>query len=92
MKEQFRKFLINKGYKTVTPSGNPSTVYDYMKRIDKVCEWEFIDNWATLSKNIAQVRLQYEPSGEKSKLGAKSHNAVICALRQFEEFVNQNKI
>ena len=45
MKEQFCQFLINKGYKVVTPSGNPSTVYDYLKRIDKVCEWELMDNW-----------------------------------------------
>ena len=92
MKEQFRQFLVNKGYKVVTPSGNPSTVYDYLKRIDKVCEWELIDNWTNLAKNITEIRLQYESSGEKSELGARSHNAVICALRQFEEFVIQNTI
>jgi hypothetical protein len=89
MKEQFRQFLISKGYRVVTPNGHPSTVYDYLKRIDKVCELERLDNLTDLAKNITEIRLQYEPNGKKSELGAKSHNAVICALRQFEEFVNQ---
>lgn len=36
MKEQFKTYLREKGYKEYTPSGNPGTVYDYMKRIDSV--------------------------------------------------------
>ena len=34
IKSSFQEFLIKQGYKITTPSGNPSTVYDYKKRID----------------------------------------------------------
>ncbi|NLA43794.1 RpiB/LacA/LacB family sugar-phosphate isomerase [Candidatus Saccharibacteria bacterium] len=39
MKEQFKAYLTEKGYSVTTTAGNPSTVYDYVKRVDKVCEW-----------------------------------------------------
>lgn len=89
MEEKFKIFLIAKGYKEYTPTGNPSTVYDYIKRIKKVCEWENM-NWKLLAANIIKIRLQYDIGGIKEKQGKKSHNAVICALRQFEEFVLLN--
>ena len=37
MLEKFMKYLIQQGYSEYTPSGNPSTVYDYAKRIQKIC-------------------------------------------------------
>lgn len=42
MVENFKNYLIQKGYSEYTPSGNPSTVYDYVKRINKICERERI--------------------------------------------------
>ncbi|UZQ52389.1 hypothetical protein [Clostridium kluyveri] len=51
MKKQFEEYLINKGYKQTTPSGQPSTVYDYMKRIDRVCDWENM-NWEQLADSV----------------------------------------
>ena len=85
MKKQFEKYLIDKGYKQLTPSGNPSTVYDYIKRIDKICEIENI-NWQQLADNIQTVLEEYDIGGIKEELGKKSHNAVINALRRFSEF------
>ncbi len=32
IKSSFQEFLIKQGYKITTPSGNPSTVYDYKKK------------------------------------------------------------
>ncbi len=89
MKNEFEKFLIEKGYKVTTPSGHPSTVYDYLKRIDKVCEWEN-KSWAELATNISNIISQYDIGGSKEDLGRKSHNAVINALRRFGEFVNMH--
>lgn len=88
IKSSFQEFLIKQGYKITTPSGNPSTVYDYKKRIDFVCEIENI-TWEQLAENIDSIINLYEPSGAKSMLGAKSHNAVISALKQFKIFVNR---
>ena len=89
MKEQFRHFLINTGYKETTPSGHPSTVYDYMKRIEKVCEWEN-ESWETLATNIDDIVRMYDVGGSKEERGKKSHSAVINALRRYKEFTKQN--
>lgn len=86
MKEQFRIFLMNADYKETTPSGNPSTVYDYLKRIDKVCEWEHT-TWENLASRIGQIVTMYDVGGPKEDLGKKSHSAVINALRRYQEFV-----
>lgn len=86
MKKEFEKYLILRGYKEYTPSGNRSTVYDYSHRVDKVCEWEHM-NWEELASVIEKIRPMYEDGGSKSELGKKSNNAVRCALRCFEDFV-----
>jgi hypothetical protein len=36
LEASFRDYLISEGYKQTTPSGHPSTVYDYCKRIEFV--------------------------------------------------------
>ena len=86
-KQQFEKYLISKGYKTTTPSGHPSTVYDYIKRIDKVCEWESC-SWEQLIINISTIVKDYDIGGSKEELGNKSHNSVINALKRLHEYAN----
>ncbi len=90
MKEQFKAYLIDQGYSVVTPSGKPSTVYDYQKRIDKVCEWEHT-TWVGLATSIEKFVALYDVGGLKEDYGNKSHKAVINALKRFEEFVMSNK-
>ena len=89
MKKQFEQYLIDNNYKQFTPSGNPSTVYDYIKRIDKDCEWEQC-SWPELAGKIDSAVKSYDAGGAKEELGHKSHNAVICALRVFKSFVHSN--
>lgn len=86
MKQQFQDYLIKKGYSVITPAGNPSTVYDYVKRIDKVCEWENM-TWSELGQNIDVIVTQYDRGGRKEELGRTSNNAVINALKRFSEFL-----
>ena len=88
MKERFKQYLVMHGYKEKTPSGKPSTAYDYVMRINKVCEWERTD-WEGLSGMIGRVIPQYDKGGIKENLGNKSHRAVINALLRFEEFLNE---
>ena len=87
MKDQFEKYLIQEGYKSKTPSGKPSTVYDYIKRIDFVCNEENCD-WIALATNIDNIIRSYDIGGSKEDLGRISHNAVINALKRFQEFVH----
>lgn len=90
MKKQFEQYLINKEYATTTKSGRPSTVYDYLKRIDKVCKRENI-TWENLFENINDIITLYNIGGSKENLGKKSHNSVINALKRFSEFVTSSK-
>ena len=87
MRKAFEQFLIKEGYKEYTPSGHPSTVYDYIKRIDTICEWEHTD-WSGLAEKVSILLPEYEEGGRKAHLGAKSHNAVRSALRCFKRFVS----
>lgn len=86
MKKQFEEYLINKGYKQTTPSGQPSTVYDYTNRIDRICKWENM-TWKQVAGSIQKLLSQYDTGGEKEDLGKISHNAVINALKRFTDFV-----
>ncbi|MEE1055631.1 MAG: hypothetical protein UH239_00065 [Acutalibacteraceae bacterium] len=87
MDEQFKNYLIKAGYKITTPSGNPSTIYSYIKSIDKVCELEGF-SWCELADNIETIVKQYDLGGTKEDLGNKSHKTVINALKRFQEFIN----
>lgn len=91
MKKKFERYLIEQGYSLITPSGNKSTVYDYQKRIDKVCEWEDC-TWEDLAENIVRIVKMYDEGGAKENLGKLSHTAVISALKQFMKCVQQKSI
>ncbi|MGN0997623.1 MAG: hypothetical protein ACI4PG_12005, partial [Candidatus Ventricola sp.] len=73
------------GYSEYTPSGNPSTVYDYILRVDHILRWEGL-TWDSLPQRIRDVVRLYEPGGPKEAAGRKSHSAYINALRAFERF------
>ena len=85
MRDQFQRYLIEIRYSVTTPSGNPSTVYAYLKAIDSVCEWERL-TWDGLAGNIGSIVCQYDVGGKKADLGSKSHRTVINALRRFQDF------
>lgn len=86
MKEQFKSWLIQNGYKEYTASGNPSTVYSYLKSIDFVCEKER-SNWVELGIKIDYIIEMYDVGGAKSRFGEKSHRTVINALKRYGAFV-----
>lgn len=85
MIEKFKHYLIQQGYSEYTPSGSPSTVYDYGKRIEKICERERI-SIKQLADNIGVYVKKYDTFGSEEEFGKKSHNAFISALKRFEEF------
>ena len=61
IKKQFERYLISKGYSQTTPSGNPSTVYDYIKRIDKICKFEhkYIISEVVLMKRLLSYDFEF---------------------------------
>ena len=88
MIEKFKCFLIKKGYSEYTPSGNPSTVYDYVKRIEKICKREAI-LINELAANINSYVQKYDKFGPEEEFGKRSNNAYISALKRFEEFITK---
>lgn len=87
MKNEYSMYLIGKEYKEITSSGNPSTVYDYTRRVECVCKLECI-TWEELACRIKTIVEKYGVGGEKEVYGRTSNNAVINALRRFLEFVS----
>jgi len=81
----FKQYLIQKGYSEYTPSGNPSTVYDYIKRINKICERERIST-KQLADNIDDYVKKYDTFGSEEEFGKKSHSSFINALKRFKEY------
>ncbi|HTO37197.1 MAG TPA: hypothetical protein VL021_02155 [Brumimicrobium sp.] len=87
MLENFEAYLIQEGYSQETPVGNPSTAYDYRKRINQICEREGVSP-EDLALNIDDYVRKYDTHGEEAEFGASSHRANINALRRFNEFIN----
>lgn len=86
MLENFKKYLIQQGYSEYTPSGNPSTVYDYVKRVQRICERENI-SLSKLTDNISFYVSKYDSFGDEADFGKKSHSAYINALKRYEEYI-----
>lgn len=83
MEEKFKEFLKSEGYSEYTPSGNKSTVYDYLMRVKRIKEWEHL-TWDSFVENASRIVTLYDIGGAKEDIGRKSHNAFINALRAFE--------
>lgn len=86
MLNEFLKYMIDKGYKELTPSGNKSTAYDYVYRVEKICKDENIII-STLVNDIDKYIKEYDIGGIKEE-GKKSNSSVINALKRFKEFLD----
>ena len=85
-KKGYENFLIENRLSQYTDHGDPSTVYDYSRRIEGVLKREGL-NWADLPEHIDSLVQVYDKGGKKEKFGATSHNAVISALKQVQNMV-----
>ena len=83
--KNFETYLIKQGYSEQTPSGHPSTVYDYGKRVEKICTKEMI-SIVKLAENIDFYVRKYDVNGIEEAFGKKSHSANINALKRFQDF------
>ena len=91
LKEQFEEYLISLGYSVETPKRHPSTVYDYCKRVERVCSVEKL-TWESLAEQIDFIVSEYDIGGIKENDGKKSHNAVINALKRYCDFIKYKQI
>jgi hypothetical protein len=85
MIESFKQYLVEKGYSEETPSGHPSTVYDYSRRVQAICKRERI-TINQLAENINHYVQRYDTLGPEAEFGKGSNSSFINALKQFEQF------
>ena len=83
----FENYLIDCGYKQVTPSGLPSTVPQYIHAIKMVCERERLA-LSELPQNIDKIVKKYDVGGIKESIGEEGHSTVINALKRYAEFIH----
>ena len=83
----FIKYLVDRGYKYLTPAGLPSTAYKYCDAVEKVMSIEKYTSINDVIKNIDNLLIEYGEYGLKSKYGSRGHNTVISALKRFSEFI-----
>lgn len=88
MRLAYKDYLIQQGYQQYTPTGNPSTVYSYSNAVEKVRKMEKL-SWLELGSRIMNIVAEYGPGGRKEAEGKKGNNTVICALKQFANFLNR---
>lgn len=92
IKELFKIYLINAGLAVVTPSGLPSTVFDYMDKIEKVIYYErYRYGWKEVVINIEQLVIDYDWGGRKQDFGKIKGSIVLPALKKFNQFVKFSK-
>ena len=80
---EFKNYLIEKGYSEFTKSGRRSTVYDYDFRVKRVCRAEQLSVKDLVDK-VESFILDYSSTGIKWELGRLSHESVINALKAFK--------
>lgn len=69
IKTQFEVWLKEKGCHEKTSNGRPSTIYEYVKRIDRLCDKLYnshaLENWEKLAVDIGSVLVPYYESSHK---------------------------
>ena len=69
LKTDFQNWLIKQGCRERTDKGRPSTVYEYCKRIDRLCDKLYgcysTDKWEALAVNIGKTLISYYECSNK---------------------------
>ena len=86
MLENFKQYLINKGYKEYSANLSPSTCQDYPYRLRRLIEKENI-TIEQLATDINKYIELYGKSGEKWCVGCRSHESYINSLKHFRKFI-----
>lgn len=84
--KEYENYLVDKGYKQLTPSGNPSTVPQYVCAVDEIRQRENLE-WCVLLSKADEVCARYDIGGSEQSFGERGHNTYRCAMRTFRDFV-----
>ena len=83
----FEKFLRDQKKSEYTKNGKESTVFDYSKRVMRICKDEGFENLDELAKHISEIVPKYKKGGEKEVFGIGEHSSNGSNLKALEFFV-----
>ena len=91
LKNKYKEWLRNHGYKEFTPSGVESTISQYIRSIEKIMIRENFCYWEEIATNIQRLVIEYSVGGKYEKFGLRSNRTPINALKRFQEFLSEIK-
>lgn len=91
MNNDFKNWLIDKGFSLFTAKNTKSTIFDYLTCVKRVCHWEN-KTIEELADSISEIYPKYCDMGEHSVRGRMKSRAVRCGLRQFNKFIMESRI
>ena len=94
IRDSYKQWLIEQGLKTETPSKHSSTVTEYLRRIDRICDKYYKSHdataWNKLTKNIQALLISYHECQTKEYL-INTQN-IDAFLKYFNDISNSNQI
>lgn len=60
LRENFRNWLTKQGLSEKTETGRPSTIYDYLTTIKRICKKEGYITWEELAINLFSISSNYQ--------------------------------
>lgn len=94
IRDSYKQWLIEQGLQTRTPSKHSSTVTEYLRRIDRICDKHYKSHnaaaWNKLAKNIASMLISYTECQNKEYFINKKN--IDTFLQYFNYISNSNQI
>ncbi|MCL1892432.1 MAG: hypothetical protein FWF97_04070 [Alphaproteobacteria bacterium] len=91
MKNEYKLWLEKHGYAYFTANARPSTIYDYMRGLKRVCREEKL-SVEGVAKRIDSLVSTYQRYGKKSNIGRTISRSVRSSLVQFGKFVKEREV
>ncbi len=86
LEERFKNWLLQQGLSEKTPKGNPSTIYDYVRTINRVRKKEGHLSWDELAVNVMAIIPNYKG---KPKTALRKYNTFLFETEQSKDVVYQ---
>lgn len=86
LKEDFINWLIKQGLSEKTETGKPSTIYDYLTTINRVCKKEGYITWEKLAVNLFSIVSNYHG---KYKTALHKYNAFLFETELSRRVIQQ---
>lgn len=88
LRNEFKNWLIEQGYKEKTKSGLPSTVYDYVHMLDSICWQHQHVDFETLACSVFSILPNYQG---KSKTALHKYNAFLFEMNLSSDIEQERK-